>query len=156
MWLLQALRQTFGDLCPMSLFCLTACRIDSTFELKRTVLHAHMFCGSHTADHVKQAIKEKLNTWEIEKQWVNGQWRCLSNTYSMCKLDGTPLSAWSRAYWSQGNLWVSMLLTTTSQLHWQRTSGNYWRRQWRFELPLKSWRGLWMQKLQLQLMWSLP
>ena len=37
--------------------------IDSTF--------AHKFHGSHTAEHVKQAIEEMLNACEIDKQHVH-------------------------------------------------------------------------------------
>jgi len=60
-----------SDVCPMSLLSLTAHWIDSTFDLKRAVLHAHQFRGSHTAEHVKQAIEEMLNTWGIDKQQVH-------------------------------------------------------------------------------------
>lgn len=51
----------------MSLLSLTVRWIDSHFDLKVTVLHHHQFRGSHTAEHVKQANEEMLNTREIDR-----------------------------------------------------------------------------------------
>ena len=31
----------------------------------------HKFCGSHTAELVKQATEDMLNSWEIDKQGVH-------------------------------------------------------------------------------------
>lgn len=48
-------------ICSMSLLCFTAQWIDSNFDLKCVILLCHQFCESHTAEHIKQAIKE---IWE--------------------------------------------------------------------------------------------
>lgn len=60
-----------SDVCPMSLLSLTAHWIDLNFDSKRAILHCRQFRGSHTAEHIKQAIEEMLNAWEIDKQRVH-------------------------------------------------------------------------------------
>uniref|UniRef100_A0A1A8MBN7 Zinc finger, BED domain containing 4 n=2 Tax=Nothobranchius pienaari TaxID=704102 RepID=A0A1A8MBN7_9TELE len=60
-----------SSLCPMSLISFTAQWINSSFNLQRATLNAQHFRGSHTAEHVKQAIEEMLNSWGIEKERVH-------------------------------------------------------------------------------------
>nr|XP_054604940.1 zinc finger BED domain-containing protein 4-like [Nothobranchius furzeri] len=60
-----------SSVCPMSLISFTAQWIDSSFNLQRATLNAQHFRGSHTAEHVKQAIGDMLNSWGIEKERVH-------------------------------------------------------------------------------------
>lgn len=56
---------------PLSLLSLTAHWIDADFTLRRAVLHAREFRGSHTANAITNAVEEMLRDWTIDKKKVH-------------------------------------------------------------------------------------
>ena len=55
----------------MSMLSLTAQWIDHNFELKRAVLHAQEFAGSHTGAAIASAFDCMFTQWEIKKDNVH-------------------------------------------------------------------------------------
>ncbi|XP_077063451.1 zinc finger BED domain-containing protein 4-like [Siphateles boraxobius] len=60
-----------SEVSPMSMLSLTAQWIDSDFSLKKAILHAREFRGSHTGDFIMAAIEEMLREWKINKNKVH-------------------------------------------------------------------------------------
>lgn len=60
-----------SDISQMSMLSLTAQWIDHNFEMKRAVLHAQEFPGSHTGTAIASAFDSMFAQWRIAKENVH-------------------------------------------------------------------------------------
>ncbi|XP_034542641.1 zinc finger BED domain-containing protein 4-like [Notolabrus celidotus] len=60
-----------SDVSQMSMLSLTAQWIDENFEMKRAVLHAQEFAGSHTGAAIASAFDSMFAQWKIKKDNVH-------------------------------------------------------------------------------------